>query len=239
VRSIVFAGARSCLIGFLAASLLNLPAMAAPSPSVGMIVAANHALLSSARATRGVDVYPGDTLATEVDGSLRLASGSSQIYLLASTQTTMLQDTGAVGAKVNHGTVDFSSAPGQFEVQTPLGVVRGDGSGRDFGQVSVLSPTKIQVSAYEGSLLVNGADGVAKSIAAGETYEASLDPAAGASAGPAASSVDPGIQGVGRPRKINWRRVAAVGTIVGGTAIATLLIYDETTESCSKIDCGH
>jgi hypothetical protein len=230
LRPTVLAGARSCLIGFIAASLLNLPVVAAGAPSIGMIVAADNALLSSAAAQRGVDVYPGDTLTTRADGSLRLATGSSQLYLLSSTEATMQQNGNAVRAKMNRGTIDFSGAPGQFEVETPIGVIRGSGTNRAFGQVAILSPTKIQISAYTGELLVAGTDGQPKSIGAGETFVASLDPSGG--------PTDPGILGVGRPRKINWRRVAAAAIIGGGVAIASYFIYRETTESCSQINCG-
>jgi hypothetical protein len=230
LRHTVLAGVRSCLIGFLAASLLNLPVMAAGAPSIGMIVAADNALLSSAAAQRSVDVCPGDTLTTQANGSLRLAAGSSQLYLLSSTEATMQQNGNTVSAKMSRGTIDFSVAPGQLEVQTPLGVIRGSGSNRAFGQVAMLSPTKLQISAYEGELLVAGADGLPKSIGAGETYVASINPSGG--------PTDPGILGVGRPRKINWRRVAAAAIIGGGVAIGSYFIYRETTESCSKINCG-
>lgn len=231
MRSTVLAGARAGLIAILAVGLLNVPAMATGSPSLGMVVTTNDALLSNAAATRGAGVYPGDTLMTYSTGTMRLALGTSQLYLLESTQTTMLRgDSGAVRAKVDDGTVDFSMQPGQLEVATPLGVVRGSGTDRVFGQVAVLSPTMVQISAYTGNLLVAGADGVSKSIAPGETYEASLAPSSG--------PTQPGILGVGQPRRINWRRVKAVGIILGGAAIASYFLYDETTESCSKPNCG-
>lgn len=206
--------------------------MAAGAPTVGMIAETQSALLSGATAERGVDVYPGDTLMTEPGGSLRLAAGSSQLYLLSATQTTMERDGGAVRAKMVQGTVDFSSAPGQLEIETALGVVRGDGDGRTFGQVAILDPTTIRVSAITGNLLVAGVDGVMKSIRAGETYEASFEPAAEPATGPP-------VQGVGGPHKIRWRRIIATAIIVGGTAIASYLLYDEFTESCSQINCGH
>jgi hypothetical protein len=230
VRSTVIASARSCLIGIFAATLLSLPVMATGAPSVGMIVASDGAQLSNAAATRGVDVYPGDTLATESGGYLRLAAGSSQMYVLGSTQATMLRNGNAVRAKLDRGTIEFSGAPGQLEIETPLGVIRGSGNDKAFGQVNMLSATKVEISAYEGQLSVAGVDGETKSIGAGETYIASLDPSGG--------STDPGILGVGRPRRINWRRVVAAAIIVGGTTLAAYYLYNETTESCSKINCG-
>jgi len=230
VRSRVLAGARSCVIGLLATTLLNLPVMAAGAPSVGMIVSSDDAMLSNTTATRGVDVYPGDTLTTLSDGSLRFASGPNQIYLLESSQAVMSRAGKAVRASVNHGTVDFSGTPGQLEIQTPLGVVRGNGHDRAYGQVAIYSPTEIKVSAYEGELLVAGIDGNSKNIAAGESYIATLEPGGG--------PTDPGILGVGRPRRIHWRRVAAAAIIFGGTGLITYELYNELTESCSQINCG-
>lgn len=232
MHSTVIVSVRSCLIGLLAASLLNLPAMAAGGPTVGMIAETQSGLLSGATAERGVDVYPGDTLMTEPGGSMRLAVGSSQLYLMSATQTTIERDGGATRAKMDRGTVDFSSASGQLEIETPLGVVRGDGDGRTFGQVAILDPTTIRVSAITGNLLVAGADGVMKNIAAGETFEASFEPAGGADNGPP-------VQGVGGRRKIRWRRIIATAVIVGGTALVSYELYKVFTESCSKINCGH
>jgi hypothetical protein len=232
VRSTVIATARSCLIGLLAATLLNLPAMAAGAPTIGMIAETQSALLSGATAERGVDVYPGDTLMTEPGGSMRLAAESSQLYLMSATQATMERDAGAVRAKLDHGTVEFSSAPGQLEIETPLGVVRGNGDGRTFGEVMILDATTIRVSAITGDLLVAGVDGVTKNIRAGETFEASFEPAGGADNGPP-------VQGVGGPRKIHWHRIVATAIILGGAAVISYVLYNEFTESCSKIDCGH
>ena len=232
MRSAVIISVRSCLIGFLVVGMLNLPAMAAPTSTVGMIAETQNALLSGAAAARGVDVYPGDTLTTQSDGSMRLAAGSSQLYLMSATEVTMTRDGSAIGAKMGRGTLDFSSAPGQFEVETALGVVRGDGDGRTFGQISILDPATIRVSAITGNLLVAGADGIARTIPAGETFEASFEPGGSADAGPP-------VQGVGGHRKIRWRRVIGFAVILGGTALVSYLLYNKWTESCSRVDCGH
>jgi hypothetical protein len=230
VRSIVLSGARAGLIAVLAAGLVSLPAMAAGAASVGMIVTADGAMLSNLNATQGANLYSGDTLLTQPGGYLRMALGPSQVYLMSSTEATLLQGPGAVRAKVGRGTLDFSTTePNQFEVETALGVIRGVGGGRVFGQVAVLSPSSIEISAYEGTLLMTGIDGVARSVAPGETYEANLDTPAGPN--------DVGVRGVGQGHGIRWKRVAAVAMVVGGAGIAALLIYRESTESCSRINC--
>lgn len=230
MRSTVLAGARACLIGFLATSLLNLPAMATGAPSLGMIVSTNDALLSHSLAARGANVYPGDSLLTQSDGSLRLAFGKNQLYLQESTQATMLPSSGAVRTRLDRGAADFSMQPGQFEVETPLGVIRNDGKTRAFGAVTLVNPKEIRIRSYEGSLLVASADGETQNIGPGETFIASL--------GFGGDPTGPGIQGVGRPQKINWRRVAGAAIIVGGATLGGYFVYNELTESCSKPNCG-
>jgi hypothetical protein len=230
VRSIVLSGARAGLIVLLTAGLLSLPAMAAGAASVGMIVTADDAMLSNLSATQGADLYPGDTLLTHPGGYLRMALGSSQVYLMSSTEATLQQRSGVVQAKVARGTLDFSTTePNQFEVETALGVIRGVGAGQVYGQVAVLSPSSIEISAYEGSLMMSGIDGQERTVAPGETYEASLDGGAAVN--------DVGVRGVGQGHGIRWKRVAAVAWVVGGAGVAALLIYRKTTESCSTINC--
>lgn len=232
MRSRVICRVHSFLFGLLAASLFSIPVTAADSPVVATIVTSENATLSNTAAARGADVYPGDSLATGQDGSLRIASGPNQLYLLDSTDATISREGNAVRATMTAGTIDFSGTPGQVEIQTRLGVIRGDGTDRVFAQVAMISPTQFQISAYDGDLLVSAIDGTTKTIAAGETYAASID---------SNRATDPGIQGVGRPthRKINWRRVAAAAIVGGGTAIVTYELYNVFTESCSKINCGH
>jgi hypothetical protein len=231
LRSLVIVGARSCLVALLAASLLNLPANAA-APAIGMIAETQSGLLGGATAQRGVDVYPGDTLITEPGGSMRLAAGANQLYLMSATQALLQRDGSVVRAKLDQGTIDFSSAPGQLEIETPLGVVRGNGDARSFGQVAIVGPATIRVSAIAGNLLVVGSDGITKYVPAGETFEASFEPAGGQDNGSA-------VQAVRGPRRIRWRRIIATAVIVGGTALVSYILYDEFTESCSKINCGH
>jgi hypothetical protein len=232
VRSIVLAGARSCLLAFLIVALLNLPVTAAGARPLGMVVMAENARLDNASAAKGADLYPGDALATESGGSLRLKIGASQVYLLASTAATLLQQENKVQAKVDHGTLGFSMpAPGPLEIGTPLGVIRAASGQRILGQVAVLSPTRMQVSAFEGALVVAASAGPEKTIQPGETYEATLVPDASPAALPQSSA------GVGS-EGINWKRVAEVAIPAGAAAIAATWIWHELTESCTvPSDC--
>jgi hypothetical protein len=227
VRSIVPVGARSCLAVMLACSLLNLPAMAASEKPLAVVVTADHARLDNAAATIGADVFSGDALVTDRGGSLRLTAGSSQVYLLSASSATLVPHDGRVQTRVNLGTVGFStSTPGQLEIQTPLGLIRGADSKAIFGQVSVVSPTKMRVSSYEGTLVVADATGAEKTIEAGETYEASLTPEPKGDNNPPPK----GVTGTG----INWSHVADVAIPLMAAGVLACALWPE---SPSQLGC--
>jgi len=230
VRSNILSGARSCVIAFVVVGMLNLPVTAASSKSLGMVVSADHASLDNAKAAIGADIYSGDALATDARGSMRVKVGSGQVYLLSGSSATLVPQGNKVQAKVDRGTVDFStSMPEQLEVGTPMGIIRGADSQGVFGQVAVLSPTKMQISSYEGTLLVTALNGEQKTIEQGQTYEATL-----AAPEPGGGQNSAGVGGTG----INWKHVATVAIIggaVGGTALGVWLVE---TESCSTPPCN-
>jgi hypothetical protein len=229
VRSSTLSVARSCLIAFLLVGLLNLPVMAASSKPLGMVVGAEHAHLDNANAVIGADIYSGDALATDTNGSLRAKVGPSQLYLLADSSATLMPGENKVQAKVEHGTVGFStSSPDQLEIGTPLGVVRGKDRQRVFGQVIVLSPTKMRVSAYQGTLVVVAFNGSEKTIEQGQTFEATI------------AAPEPGAgqdqQGVGHDGP-NWHHIIFVAGVGVGAGVAALLIWQEESESCIRPPC--
>jgi len=227
VRSIVPAGARSCLAAILAVGLLNLPAFAASEKPLAVILTADHARLDNVGATTGADVFAGDALATEQGGSLRLTVGASQVYLLSASSATLAQYDNRVQTRVSLGTVGFStSTPQQLEIQTPLGVIRGADEKTIFGQVSVLSPTRMRVSSFEGTLIVTDATGTEKRIGAGETYDAELAPAASASDNPPPK----GVTGTG----INWKHVVevAIPLVAAGLVACSLWPESDSTTGC-------
>ena len=229
MRSNILSGARSCLIAFVVVGMLNLPVMAASSKPLGMVVSADHASLDNAKAAIGADIYSGDALATDANGSLRLKVGVGQIYLLSSSSATLVPQAGKTQAKVAHGTLDFStSSPEQLEIGTPLGVVRGADSQRVFGQVAVVSPTKMQISSYEGTLLVTALNGEQKTIQQGETFEATI-----AAPEPGGGQNQAGVGGTG----INWKHVATVAIIGGALGGTALALWITQSESCSNPPC--
>lgn len=222
----IVSSARACLVAFLSIGLMNLPVMAASEKPLGMVVTAVNARLDNAKAAIGADVYSGDSLSTDQDGSLRLKIGPSQVYLLSSTSATLQPLGSKVRAKVERGSLGFSTAaPDQFEVGTPLGVIRGANGQRVFGQVAVLDASSMRISAYEGTLVVEASNGETKTIEQGQTYEATLV----ANSEPGGAQGPSGVGGSG----IKWKRVAVVAAFVGGAAIAAAILWHEATESCT------
>jgi hypothetical protein len=229
VRNNILCAARSCLIAFVVVGILNLPAMAASSKPLGMVIATEKAQLDNAKAEIGADVFSGDALATDIGGSLRMKVGPSQVYLLSESSATLVPQENRVQAKVERGTVGFStSSPDQLEIGTPLGVIRGANNDRIFGQVAVLSPTRLQISVYEGTLLVTAPNGEHKTIDQGQTYEATL-----AAPDPGGAQNQQGVGGTG----INWKHVATVGIIAGAAGGTALALWIENNESCSNPPC--
>jgi hypothetical protein len=244
VRSIVLSGARSWLVVFLTFSLLNVPVFAASEKPLGMVVTADHAQLDNAKAAVGADVFSGDAVATEPDGSLRMKVGASEVYLLASSSVTFAPREDKVQAKIDRGTVGFSTpASSQFEVETPLGVVSGANGQHVFGQVSVVTPTSMLVTAYEGALVVRSANGQEKMVDEGQTYEATLLPdgaggggqaPAGAGSGGGGGQTPVGVGGTG----IKWDNVAKVAIPAVILGVTSLVIWLEESESCVTTNCN-
>src|SRR5271154_6105486 len=143
---------RTCLIAFLAAGLLNLPAFAANDTPLGMVIQAEGlAHLGAARAAIGSTVYPGDSVFTESGGTMRLRVGSSQVYLLSDSGASLAQFPNMIHVVVAHGTVGFSAtATDPVALDTPLGLVHPVAGQPAFGQVMLTSPLEMIVTAYHG-----------------------------------------------------------------------------------------
>jgi len=221
-------GARYSLIAIVIASLLNFSSLAASGKPLGMVVASQNARLDNATAVAGVDVYDGDTFATDDLGSLRLKFGGSQVYLLASSSAKFLQNEDKVRATVGRGTLGFSTArSNEIEIETPLATVRGVNGQIVHGQVSLTGADRMTVSAYQGTLLVS-ANGQEQIVKAGQSYAVSF--AADAAAGGQAPQ---GTMTSGKSRK----RLAFLLLGVGGMATGAAILWHEETESCSGLTC--
>ncbi|HEY6905251.1 MAG TPA: hypothetical protein VI216_13155 [Candidatus Acidoferrales bacterium] len=225
MRSSVVAATRVALVAVLTVGLVPLPSMAAASKPIGMVVAADHAYLDHASAATGASVYSDDALVTEQGGSLRLSVGPSQIYLLSLSSASLEPRDDKVQARVDRGTLGFSTArPAQLEIQTPLGLVHGADANPIFGQVSLVNPSTLRISSYEGTLVVEDVDGGQKIIAQGETYEGTL--VADASGG----SNNPPKKGV-TGAVVNWSHVLRVAIPLVAAGAVACWLYPESPSS--------
>lgn len=224
--------ARSSLAILLAAGLLDLPLLAASSTALGLVIQAQEAMLDNSILAVGTTVYPGDTVQTDVGGTLRVKFGTAQIYLLSSSAATFSQKENVIHAIVGHGTVGFSSGPASdIEVEIPEGILRGAPGQEAYGQATITGPQEVVIAAYRGSLTLDN-EGELHTIPAGKTYRVTMDLDASSDLIPAAPrGQDPGHDsGVRHPRR---RRLAFDLLFVGGVAVGAYLIWREVTPSPS------
>lgn len=228
MRSSVVAAARAALVAFLAVGLTSLPSIAAASKPLGMVVAADRAYLDHANAAAGASVYSDDALVTDQGGSLRLSVGPSQIYLLSLSSASLEPRDDKVQARVDRGTIGFSTArPAQLQIQTPVGVVHGADANPIFGQVSLVNPSTVRISSYEGTLVVEDVSGGQKIITQGETYEGTLvSDASGGDNNPPKKGVTGAV--------VNWSHVLKAAIPIVAAGVIACWLYPE---SPSKMGC--
>jgi hypothetical protein len=161
---------KSFLVAVLSVGLIGLPSFAATEKPLGLVTQAQEAHLGSATVAIGTTVYPGDTLATDEGGTVRLKVGGSQFYLLSSSAATLSAGSNVVNASVARGTVGFSSnGTDQLSLEIPEGTLRAAN-----GQVTILSSREVIISAYRGTLVLDN-DGDLHEIPAGKSYRVTMD----------------------------------------------------------------
>jgi hypothetical protein len=223
---------RCVLVAILIAGLLNLPAYAADEKPLGLVTQAENAHIGNAKVAIGTTIFPGDTLATEAGGALRLNLGSSQLYLLSASSATLSQNASAtmVHAVVGHGTVGFSSnGTDHIELEIPQGILRAANSEPAYGQVTIVGPLEVVISAYRGTLSLDH-DGEVRDIPAGRSYRVTmeLEPAAAAALPQAPAGV-----GGGTKRALNTATLAWALVAVGAAGGVAYGIWDVLSESSS------
>ncbi len=224
--------ARSFMAILLVLALLDIPALAATAKPLGLVVQAREAMLDNTSLAVGTTVYPGDTVQTDEGGALRLKVGATQLYLLASSAASFSQRENVIRATVGRGTVGFSSpASGEVELEIPQGIVRAANGQPAYGQVTIVSPLEVIISAYRGSLVLDN-DGELHTIPAGKTYRVDMDLEPAAQPAPAARrDQDPTKDAGVVPTK--RRRLKFALIFLGAVAVATWQIFDEISESPS------
>jgi hypothetical protein len=224
---------RSFIAIFLVAGLIDLPAFAAATKPLGMVIQAREALLDDSNLAVGTTVYPGDTVQTDEGGTLRLKFGTTQVYLLSSSAATFSERGTAIRATVGRGTVGFSeSEPSNVELAIPQGTLRAANGQAAYGQVSIIGPQDVVISAYQGTLVLDN-EGELHTIPAGKSYRVSMDLEPAAQPTPAARrDSDPGRDAGVIPTK--RRKLYFELLVAGATAVGSYVIWYEVTQSPSK-----
>ncbi len=219
----------------LAVSLVNAPCVSASDKPLGMIVMAQSSLLGNLEAVAGADVYSGDTLLTHPDGLIRLKMGQNQFFLSGNTVATFSPAENGLHATLQTGTAGFSAVGQQVEIETPVGIVRPSDNQRTFAQVTVTGPNEMVVSAYEGTVTVDGSD---QTINAGQSYRVTLvadnsSPFPQVAQGAGTSKNNKIISPYRRSKKKLVFDLILLGGAIGGG----YFIYHKFSESCADPDC--
>jgi hypothetical protein len=226
----VRSAAKSVLIAIMAFGLLDIPAFAANEKPLGMVTQAQEAHLGDASVAIGTTVYPGDTLATDSGGTVRLKVGSGQFYLLSSSAATLSENSSAVHAVVTRGTVGFSTnGTDQLALEIPEGIVRSADGQPAYGQVTIMGPREVVVSAYRGDLVLDN-DGELHTIPAGKSYHVTMD-LEPSSEPQAPAGVGGGNATIVAPRR---RHLVFDLIILGGAAVVGYTLWYHLSESPSK-----
>ena len=223
--------ARPCIAAMLV-GLMAFPGFAANEKPLGFVIQAQSAQVSDAKVAIGTTVYPGDRVQTDAGGALRLRMGTTQLYLLASSSATLGQRSDALFAEVLRGTVGFSSnGADQLELEVPEGVIRAANGQPAYGQVTIVGPAEIVVSAFHGSLVLDN-DGELHTIPEGKSYRVTMDLEPAATAAPVIPAYRDDANTTPAKRK---RRKLAFFLLFGGVgALASYGIWTELSESPSK-----
>lgn len=161
---------RAVLVCILSASLIDLPAWAAPNRTVGFILAAQNAQLDGVNAANGANVYNGDVVATGADGKVRFQFAANQVYLSPSSVASFNTDGAKVTTLLRSGTAGFTSAPGGLVAIRALDVlVRPQTAQTTTAQVTVIAPDELRVASIAGPLSVE-LNGESYTLTPGRTY---------------------------------------------------------------------
>jgi hypothetical protein len=223
--------ARSCIAAMLA-GLMAFPGFGANEKPLGLVVQAESAQVANAQVAIGTTVYPGDKVETDTGGALRLRLGTSQLYLLASSSATLGQRSNSLFAEVSRGTVGFSSTGAdQLELEVPQGVIRASNGQPAYGQVTIVNPQEIIVSAFHGSLVLDN-DGELHTIPEGKSYRVTMDLEPAATPAPAAAAYRDNADNT--PAKRRRRKLVFIILFGGIGALASYGIWSVLAESPSN-----
>lgn len=190
-----------------------------PAKAIGAVSEAYKAYLNGNEVPVGTTVFAGDTVRTDVGGGLRLRLGENRLSLPSNSGAVVGQSMDATKITIGQGTVSFSSTvKTPLVVVTPVGEVHASKGAEASGEVSILGPKTIGVSAQRGSLVLEY-EGETYTIAEGKADSLSLQPPDPLAADRTAAQH---MEGVGDPRMQSHQhrdRIVVDAIILGGAAM--------------------
>ena len=226
-RRAIFATALSC-------SLMSFPAWGAATTALGTVIAADRAHVGEAKAEVGTTVYGGDSISTELQGSVQLRAGKARLLLLSSSSAVVSDTEGAPAAKLLSGTATFSTGNANaFTLFACTAAIRAQTDAPTIGRVSYIGQKELLVHATRGALVVT-VDTDTQIIPEGSSYRVLLDQPEEMAQGPAGagSGKDEWPGGHHEPRRAGRNRFLY---IAGGlTAVATYWAVSEALESAQR-----
>ncbi len=218
----------------LSFSLITFPAWGAPTAALGTVIAADRAHVGEAKAEVGTTVYGGDSISTELQGSVQLRAGKARLLLLSSSSAVVSDTEGAPAAKLLSGAAKFSTGNAHaFTLFASAASIRPQTDAPTIGQVMYIGPKELLVHATRGSLVVT-VDTDTQIIPEGASYRVLVDQPEEMAQGPAgAGSGNEGWpKGHHEPRRAGRNRFLYVAG--GLTAVVTYLAVAEALESAQR-----
>ena len=218
----------------LSFGLITLPAWGTPTAALGTVIAADRAHVGEAKAEVGTTVYGGDSISTELQGSVQLRTGKARLLLLSSSSAVVTNQEGAPAAKLLSGAATFSTGNAQaFTLFASAAAIRPQTDAPTIAQVSYIGPKELLVHAARGSLVVT-VDTDTQVIPEGASYRVLLDATEEMAQGPAGAGSGKGEWPGGQhePRRAGRSRFLYVA--IGLTGVATYLGISEALESAQR-----
>jgi hypothetical protein len=166
---------RTALVWLLAASLADLPALAA-NRALGFVVAAQSSQIDGIAAADGATLFTADTLSTAADGGIHVQLGADQIYMPASSALTLADGKDGVTAALSAGTVDFGAPRGAgIAVSADDVLIRPSAAQATRAEITVMSNDELRIATLSGPLALE-LDGELYTLAPGKTYGVKIVP---------------------------------------------------------------
>ena len=166
------------LPSLLLVSLLASSGALPPVDVFGIVTQARNATLSYGAVSAGASVYDGDTLATDVDGTLTLRAATSMIHLGKQSRVTLRSASAAdkcAQFTLSAGTVMFATPQAAaIEIRADQADIRPATKVPSSGQITIITPTSFEIFARRGALKIQDRDET-EMIAEGKSYRVVLD----------------------------------------------------------------